>query len=92
MIGTAPVPQRRLWCPTSFRCGYEWAQQDAAGRLMVGGGRDRYVEDEYTADDEPTDAVQSWIDAVAERLAGHPVTSRTGGPRRSPTPTTGDPL
>ena len=74
MIGTAPVRQRRLWCPTSFRCGYDYAQQDAFGRLLVGGGRDRYVEDECTAADEPTDAVQSWIDAVAQRIARRPVT------------------
>jgi glycine/D-amino acid oxidase-like deaminating enzyme len=78
MAATVNVPERVLRCPTSFRFGYEWAQQDAAGRLLLGGGRDRVGDDEYTSDDNPTPAVQSWIDTVVERLVGRavPVTHR----------------
>lgn len=74
MLATAPVATRRLPCPTSFRHGYEWAQQDDAGRLLVGGGRDRFLEQERTTDDEPTAPVQAWIAGAAERIAGQPVT------------------
>lgn len=74
MLATAPVAPRRLPCPTSFRNGYEWAQQDEAGRLFVGGGRDRFLEQEFTTDDEPTAPVQAWIATVAARLAAQPVT------------------
>ena len=73
MVGTAPIEERILWCPTSFRLGYEWGQQDAAGRILVGGGRDKFMADEDTADDNPTAPVQSWIDGVVERLAGRVV-------------------
>lgn len=74
MLATAPIALRRLPCPTGFRNGYEWAQQDEAGRLFVGGGRDRFLEQEFTTDEEPTAPVQSWIATVAARLAGQPVT------------------
>jgi glycine/D-amino acid oxidase-like deaminating enzyme len=57
----------------SCRWGYDYAQQDADGRLFVGGGRDRFVEDEWTARVEPTPAVQQHIDDVADRMAGAPV-------------------
>ena len=73
MAGSAPVAGRILDCPVSFRLGYEWAQQDSDGRLLLGGGRDRAGEYEYTCEDSPTGPVQTWIDTVAERLVGHPV-------------------
>ena len=73
MLATAPTSRRRLPCPTSFRYGYEWAQQDATGRILVGGGRDRFAAAEATTDDEPTQPVQQWLDGVAERLAAEPV-------------------
>ncbi|MGN6131313.1 MAG: NAD(P)/FAD-dependent oxidoreductase [Nocardioidaceae bacterium] len=73
MAGTAPVAERLLTCPASFRLGYEWAQQDSEGRLLLGGGRDKVGDDEYTCEDSPTGPVQSWIDTVVERLVGRPV-------------------
>ena len=74
MLATAPVAAGRLPCPVSFRNGYEWAQQDDAGRLLVGGGRDRFAEQERTTDDEPTAPVQAWIAGAARRIAAEPVT------------------
>ena len=72
MLATAPVPAR-LPCPVYGRWGYDYAQQDAAGRLFVGGGRDRFVDDEWTLDADPTEPVQRYIESVAERMAGQPV-------------------
>ena len=74
MLATAPIAPRRLPCPTGFHNGYEWAQQDEAGRLFVGGGRDKFLQQEFTTDDEPTAPVQAWISTVAARLAAQPVT------------------
>lgn len=72
MLATAPVAPR-LPCPVYWRWGYDYAQQDARGRLHVGGGRDRRADDEWTSDATPTAPVQAWIEGVAERLAGRPV-------------------
>lgn len=73
MLATEPVRAGRLPGPVYVRWGYDYAQQDAAGRLLVGGGRDRFTEQEWTADAEPTTDVQGWIESVAARLAGAPV-------------------
>jgi gamma-glutamylputrescine oxidase len=73
MIATAPVAGRRLPCPVYSRWGYDYAQQDVAGRLFVGGGRDKFVDQEWTADTEPSAGVQSWIEQLAARFAGGPV-------------------
>jgi glycine/D-amino acid oxidase-like deaminating enzyme len=72
MLATAPVP-RRLPCPVYGRWGYDYAQQDTDGRLYVGGGRDHYVDQEWTPEATPTAPVQAWIETVAERMAGGPV-------------------
>jgi glycine/D-amino acid oxidase-like deaminating enzyme len=72
MASTEPVEQR-LPCPVYGRWGYDYAQQRPDGRLFVGGGRDRYVDAEWTLDTDPSPGVQAYIDAVAERMAGRPV-------------------
>jgi glycine/D-amino acid oxidase-like deaminating enzyme len=72
MLATAPVPPR-LPGPVYGRWGYDYAQQDRRGRLFVGGGRDRFVEAEWTTDASPTAVVQAHIEAVARRMAGGPV-------------------
>lgn len=72
MLATAPVPAR-LPCPVYCRWGYDYAQQDADGRLFVGGGRDRFADDEWTPDATPTAPVQAWIERVARSLAGRAV-------------------
>jgi glycine/D-amino acid oxidase-like deaminating enzyme len=73
MLATEPVTPGRLPCPVYGRWGYDYAQQDAAGRLFVGGGRDRFVGDEWTADPQPTASVQAYIERVGRRMAGAPV-------------------
>jgi glycine/D-amino acid oxidase-like deaminating enzyme len=73
MLATEPVDVGRLPCPVYGRWGYDYAQQGGDGRLAVGGGRDRYVDDEWTTDSEPTGPVQAHIEQVAARMAGCPV-------------------
>jgi gamma-glutamylputrescine oxidase len=74
MLATDPVTPGRLPGAVHCRWGYEYAQQDSAGRIFVGGGRDRFEDDERTFDDQPTAQVQAWIEKVAARMAGQPVT------------------
>jgi glycine/D-amino acid oxidase-like deaminating enzyme len=74
MLATSPVAPGRLPCPVYGRWGYDYAQQDASGRLYVGGGRDRDLAAEWTTDTEPTPVVQGWIDRIAPRFAGVAVT------------------
>lgn len=74
MLATAPVAGGRLPCPVYGRWGYDYAQQLPDGRLFVGGGRDRFVDDEWTSDIAPTAAVQRYIETVAQRIAGTRVT------------------
>jgi gamma-glutamylputrescine oxidase len=71
MLATAPAPPS-LDCAVYCRWGYDYAQQ-VDGRLFVGGGRDRFVDDEWTWRTEPTEPVQGWIEHVVVRLAGAPV-------------------
>ncbi|HET8583883.1 MAG TPA: FAD-dependent oxidoreductase [Jatrophihabitans sp.] len=73
MLATAPVPPR-LPCPVYGRWGYDYAQQLPDGRLYAGGGRDRFVEAEWTHDTTTTRDVQSYVETVAERMASKPVT------------------
>jgi gamma-glutamylputrescine oxidase len=73
MLATAPVCVGRLPCPVYGRWGYDYAQQEPDGRLYVGGGRDRCVDDEWTARTEPTPALQGYLDDLAARIAGTPV-------------------
>src|SRR6185437_7528783 len=54
MLATSPADPGRLPCPVYGRWGYDYAQQDAAGRLYVGGGRDQVLAAEWTTDTEPT--------------------------------------
>jgi glycine/D-amino acid oxidase-like deaminating enzyme len=68
MLATEPVPAR-LPCPVYARWGYDYAQQLPDGRLFVGAGRDRFVDDEWTRSAQPTDAVQRYVESVAERFA-----------------------
>lgn len=73
MLVTEPVLPQRLPCPVYGRWGYDYAQQDAAGRIFAGGGRDRFVDAEWTVDATPSQPVQRWIEGVAARMADRPV-------------------
>ena len=74
MLGTAPITANRLPCPVYCRWGYDYAQQGADGRQFVGGGRDKFIDSVWTTDTSPTPEVQRYIETVAQRMAGQPVT------------------
>jgi gamma-glutamylputrescine oxidase len=73
MLATEPVSPGRLPCPVYGRWGYDYAQQDVAGRIFIGGGRDRFVEQEWTTDGSPSAGIQQWLDQSVVRFAGAPV-------------------
>ena len=69
MLACDPVPPR-LPCPVYGRWGYDYAQQGPDGRLYVGGGRDLFAAQEWTAAAEASPPVQAYIETVAARMAG----------------------
>jgi glycine/D-amino acid oxidase-like deaminating enzyme len=73
MLATAPVAPGRVPSPVYARYGYDYAHQTADGRLFLGGGRDRFVEEEWTTDTAASEPVQSYLDRIAVRFAGGPV-------------------
>lgn len=73
MLATSPLEPGRLPCPVYARWGYDYGQQDAAGRLYVGGGRDRFEAAEWTTDSAPTAPVQAYLETVATRMGGRSV-------------------
>ena len=69
MLATAPTREVRIPCPVYARWGYDYWQQDAAGRVALGGCRDLAMDDEWTHDATPTPAVQGALDrALRERV------------------------
>ncbi|MGB3483852.1 MAG: FAD-dependent oxidoreductase [Mycobacterium sp.] len=74
MLATDPLAPDRLPCPVYCRWGYDYAQQDSGGRMYVGGGRDKFIDTEWTTATTPTADVQTYIESVAQRMAGAPVT------------------
>jgi len=74
MVATEPIAEpRRLPCPVYGRWGYDYAQQDASGRILCGGGRDLFVEDEWTTATDPSAFVQGYVADLATRMAGEEV-------------------
>lgn len=74
MVATEPISRAdRLPCPVYGRWGYDYAQQDGAGRILCGGGRDLFVADEWTTDTDPSAQVQGYVADLATRMAGEEV-------------------
>jgi gamma-glutamylputrescine oxidase len=59
MLGTAPTREIDVPYAVYARWGYEYWQQLADGRLVLGGFRDRGGDAEWTFDTQPCDRVQS---------------------------------
>ncbi|MEO7125969.1 MAG: FAD-binding oxidoreductase [Nakamurella sp.] len=70
MAATAPASIGAVPCPIYANWGYDYLQQDGAGRIFAGGGRDRYVAAEWTDKSEPSKPVQDWIDGLIRRVVG----------------------
>ncbi|MFN0132887.1 MAG: NAD(P)/FAD-dependent oxidoreductase [Phycisphaerales bacterium] len=52
------------------RFGYDYVRQAADGAIVIGGCRDRFVDEEVGFEDRTTVAVQTEIERLAERLLG----------------------
>jgi len=61
MLGTAPTVEVNVQRPVYARYGYEYWQQLPDGRVVLGGFRDRALEQEWTHSAEPSDAIQSLL-------------------------------
>jgi gamma-glutamylputrescine oxidase len=81
MIATAPLPERHFDHVIASREGWDYWQQTSDGRLLMGGQRDLELENEFTRDDEPSDAIQERIERFARTLFPDlpPVTHRWAG-------------
>jgi glycine/D-amino acid oxidase-like deaminating enzyme len=62
MLATEPAPEVQLPRPVYARYGYDYWQQLPDHRIVFGGGRDQFINDEYTASDAPSEAVQGWLE------------------------------
>jgi gamma-glutamylputrescine oxidase len=80
MLGTAPLP---VTCPRPVyhRGGYDYWQQLPDGRVMLGGGRDRWRDEEWGAPAEPSAPVQGHLDRLLHEQFGEAarVTHRWAG-------------
>jgi gamma-glutamylputrescine oxidase len=81
VLATEPLQERLLPCPIYARWGYDYMQQLAYGRLVVGGRRDADLEGETTSVEETTVRIQELIEAHARSVFGDlpPVTHRWAG-------------
>jgi glycine/D-amino acid oxidase-like deaminating enzyme len=63
MLGTAPLPPL---CPRPVyhRWGYDYWQQLPDGRVVLGGARDRWIDEEWGAPATPTDALQEHLERL----------------------------
>jgi len=73
VIVTEPLSSRLFDCPHYARHGYDYWQQTKDGRLVIGGCRDRALEEEFTAEEATTAAVQEGIEELAAELIGEPL-------------------
>jgi gamma-glutamylputrescine oxidase len=81
MVGTAPVAPGIIPRPVYDNWGYDYWQQLPDGRVALGGGRDRYGDEEWGRPAEPEEPIQPWLDRLLRERAGidAPVTHRWAG-------------
>jgi gamma-glutamylputrescine oxidase len=68
MLATAPLRERYFEPVIAVREGWDYWQQTADGRLLIGGWRDTELEREFTREDEPTPSIQARIEEFARAL------------------------
>jgi glycine/D-amino acid oxidase-like deaminating enzyme len=73
VIATEPIRARWFEVPHYGRHGFDYWHQETTGRLVAGGFRDVSLQDEFTADEVTTPAVQEALDAFVASLAGRPL-------------------
>jgi glycine/D-amino acid oxidase-like deaminating enzyme len=81
MLVTEPLPELVFDRPHYARHGYDYWQQTADRRLVIGGSRDAGLDAEWTVEETVTSVVQGRIESLATRLLGHPpaITHRWAG-------------
>ncbi|MEO8945567.1 MAG: FAD-dependent oxidoreductase [Gemmatimonadaceae bacterium] len=70
MLATGPVPEHNIPRPVYRRWGYDYWQQLPDKSVVLGGGRDRFLNDEWTTDNTPTAKVQQYMEAVLRDTVG----------------------
>jgi glycine/D-amino acid oxidase-like deaminating enzyme len=81
VIATAPLPERRFECPHYARHGFDYWQQLADGRVVLGGFRDFSILTEMTNEETTTQPIQDALEAFLVELLGEmpPITHRWAG-------------
>lgn len=70
MLATEPTNEIRLHCPMSNRYGFDYWQQLADDRIVLGGGRDQAMDEEWTDEATPTPRIQDYLDSVLRERLG----------------------
>jgi len=81
VLATAPLAERLFDCPHYARRGFDYWQQLANGRVVLGGFRDFSILTEMTDDETTTEPIQEALDAFLVELLGElpEVTHRWAG-------------
>jgi gamma-glutamylputrescine oxidase len=64
MLATAPTTEISIPCPVYARYGFDYYQQTSDGAVALGGGRDKSIESEWTAENEPTEFIQHYLETL----------------------------
>lgn len=70
MLATAPTREVSFPRPVSTRYGYDYWQQLPDGCILLGGGRDVAMDDEWTTDSTPTAAIQEYLTTLLRTRLG----------------------
>jgi glycine/D-amino acid oxidase-like deaminating enzyme len=70
MLATEPTDEVCLPRPVYARWGYDYWQQLPDGRIAVGGQRDRFLDQEWTPDEQPTGEIQAALDRLLRSRVG----------------------
>lgn len=70
VIASEPVPERLFEVPHYGRHGFDYWHQTPEGRIVAGGFRDVSLQDEFTAEELTTPAVQSALEQFVASLMG----------------------
>lgn len=70
MLSTGPAPEVHIPRPVYRRWGYDYWQQLADGRVVLGGCRDHFTDNEWTTDASPTEEVQRCMESILRDVVG----------------------